>query len=125
LQTALHLANFAAAKQPNNIMAKAATKSATPKAAPKKAAVKKAATVWPVDQACVQVLEKLKELDTEHQLQADIQWCLGSYTFDHNPVGLYEIVQRAIEIFNAHKARKTKGVTAKFIGDLEAVLKAR
>jgi hypothetical protein len=106
-------------------MAKAATKSATPKAAPKKAAVKKAVAAWPVDQACVHILEKLRELDTEHQLQADIQWCLGSYTFDNNPVGLYEIVQRAIEILKAHKERKTKGVTAKFITDLEAVLKAR
>ncbi len=106
-------------------MAKAASKSATPKAAPKKTAAKKIASAWAVDQACVHVLEKLKELDTEHQLQADIQWCLGSYTYDHNPVGLYEIVQRAIEIFKALKERKTKGITAKFITDLEAVLHAR
>lgn len=106
-------------------MAKAASKSATPKAAPKKAVAKKVAAAWPVDQACVHVLEKLKELDTEHQLQADIQWCLGSYTFDHNPVGLYEIVQRAIEIFKVHKGKKTKGVTAKFVTDLEAVLTSR
>lgn len=78
-----------------------------------------------VDQACKLSLEKLQALDTEHQLQADIAWCLGSYGHDKNPAGLYEILQRSIEIFTAHKERKTKGITVKLISDLEAVLKNR
>lgn len=106
-------------------MAKAATKSETQKPVTRKAAVKRPSPVWSVDKACTHILEKLQELDAEHQLQADIRWCLGSYGYDHNPVGLYEIVQRALEVFKTHQARKTKGVTAKLISDLEAVLKSR
>jgi len=83
------------------------------------------ASVMTVDQACKLSLEKLQAIDTEHQLQADIAWCLGSYGYDQNPAGLYEILQRSIEVFNAHKERKTKGVTAKLITDLESVLKNR
>lgn len=105
-------------------MAKAASKPTTPKPAPKRAPAK-STSAWTVDKACVQILEKLKDLDTEHQLQADIQWCLGSYAYDNNPVGLYEIVQRAIDIFKALHQRKTKGVTAKLIADLEFVLRSR
>lgn len=106
-------------------MAKAATKSETQKPATRKTAVKRPSPAWSVDKACTHILEKLQELDTEHQLQADIQWCLGSFAYDNNPVGLFEIVQRALEVFKTHKARKTKGVTAKLISDLEAVLKLR
>jgi hypothetical protein len=105
-------------------MAKTAGKLTAEKT-PKKSSAKKVTSAMTVDQACKVCLEKLQALDTEHQLQADIAWCLGSYEYDGNPAGLYEILQRSIEIFNAHKERKTKGVTAKMISELEAVLKNR
>ena len=63
------------------------------------------------------VLKKLKDLGIDNQLQADLEWCLGSYKADNNPVGLYEMAKRALVVFKDNK--NTKGVTAKLISDLE------
>jgi hypothetical protein len=107
-------------------MAKAKT---TTKAAPKKAAKAPAKAKAPltkavkVDKACEDALKKLQSLGIEPQLQSEIEWCLGSYRHDNNPSGLYQMVERAIDVLRAENAKKTKGVTAKFISDLEKVLK--
>lgn len=110
-------------------MAKASEKkTTTPAKAP---AVKKASTTKAtsekvsIEQACITALEKLKALNLDDQLQADIQWCLGSYSNDKNPIGLYEMGERALELFKAESAKKTKGITAKFITDLEKVVKSK
>jgi hypothetical protein len=49
-------------------------------------------------------------------------WCLGSYNHDHNPVGLIEKASQALVVFKAELAKKTKGITAKFINDIESAL---
>ena len=66
------------------------------------------------------ILNKLKDLGIDNQLQADLEWCLGSYKADQNPVGLYEMAKRALVVFKDNKS--TKGVTAKLISDLEKVV---
>ena len=103
-------------------MAKATEKAAVKKAAPKKRpAAKKSPTSDP-GKAATTALGKLKELNLDKQLQADIEWCLGSYKFDKNPVGLREMIGRAVKVLTLEKSKKTKGVTGKFITDLEKVL---
>jgi hypothetical protein len=105
-------------------MAKAPAKS--PAKAPKKsAATPKAATSNNIEKTCEDILKKLKSLGVQEQLQNDIEWCLGSYRSDGNPVGLYAMAERALTVFQEEKARKTKGITAKTISDLENVLASR
>lgn len=111
------------AKTPSKTAAKTPAKK-TPAAAKPKAAPKAAATVA-VDKVCEDALKALKALGIEDQLQSDITWCLGSYSADKNPAGLYEMADRALVVFNSEKAKKTKGITAKLTGDLEKVLKSR
>ena len=112
------------------VMAKApAKKSVTPAktVAAKKAPAKKAAptsSVTLIEKACATALAKLKTLNIEPQLQADIEWCIGSYSHDKNPVGLFEMGERALEVFKAELTKKTKGITAKFVEDLEKAVKA-
>ena len=101
-------------------MAKVITKTTT--AAAKKTAKPKAAVN--IQKISESVLDKLKTLNIEPGLQSDIVWCLGSYSHDHNPVGLLEKVAQALAIFKAAHAKKTKGVTAKFISDIEKALAA-
>ena len=98
-------------------MAKTITK---PKAPAKKAK----ADVAPIAKATQTILEKLKALDIEPQLQSDITWCLGSYSHDNNPVGLYEVASKALSILKAELSKKTKGITAKLISDIEKALTA-
>jgi hypothetical protein len=77
-----------------------------------------------IETACETALTKLRDLDIEHALQADLQWCLGSYHADGNPVGLYQMLDRAVAVLEREKIAKTKGVTAKMVNDLAKVLKA-
>jgi|SRR5688572_18961641 len=100
-------------------MAKSATK--TPTKAPAKRAVKTTTVTEsnPIVKTSETALKKLQDLGIDAQLQADLEWCIGSYKADKNPIGLYEMARRALIVFKENK--KAKGVTAKLISDLEKV----
>jgi hypothetical protein len=102
--------------------AKKAVKSAPKKATKSPAKPKKVSKVS-IDKVIPQVLNKLASLDVEHQLQAEIKWCMGSYEFDRNPTGLYETGAKALKFFTEAKAKKVKGIPAKLVTDLEKALK--
>ena len=112
-------------------MAKAAAKSTTPKTEAKKSQTEakkpRASSAKPssngIESVSEEALAKLQELGIEDQLQRDLQWCLGSYRADRNPVGLYNNAKKALAVFKDEKEKKTKGVTAKLISDLEKVVK--
>jgi hypothetical protein len=103
-------------------MAKAAAKSQTTRK-PRASRPKSADNHISIEKVSNDALRKLQELGIDEQLQRDIEWCLGSYRADNNPVGLYESVNRAIAVFRNEKEKKTKGVTSKFISDLEKAVK--
>lgn len=100
-------------------MAKTTVKKAAAKATEKKTTPSGKSSAPNIESAARTALSKLRELNLDTRLQADLDWCLGSYSFDKNPSGLYEMVGRAINIFAAEKDKKTKGVTAKLLSDLE------
>ena len=106
------------------VTAKAPVKAAPVKTEKKKPAPKKKAS--PADEIvaiCETSLAKLSELNIEHALQSEINWCLGSFQNDHNPIGLYQMAERSLNVFKEELSKKTKGITAKFIGDIEKALK--
>lgn len=103
-------------------MAKAAAKPTSKSAASNPRAPRTKATNNNIEKASEEVIRKLQELGIDEQLQRDLQWCLGSYRADNNPVGLYDSLKRAISVFRNEKDKKTKGVTAKMISDLEKVV---
>lgn len=100
-------------------MAKTTVKKAATKAREKKTTPSEKSSVPNIESAARTALSKLRELNLDSRLQADLDWCLGSYGFDKNPSGLYEMVGRAINVFTAEKEKKTKGVTAKLLTDLQ------
>lgn len=87
--------------------------------APRKPAAKKSGNL---EQASVAALDKLKSLNIEADLQAQLEWCIGSYRYDQNPIGLIEAVKQSLTVFKAEQAKKTKGVTATFIAGIEKAL---
>jgi hypothetical protein len=103
-------------------MAKAATKAP---AKAKKAAAPKRNPNQLIEDACVASLAKLQELELDYQLQSEINWCLGSYRNDGNPVGLYLMAERALAIFKTAMSSKRKGIPAKLVKDIQVALKAR
>ncbi len=109
-------------------MAKATAKPSAEKAPAKKTPAKTkaaASTTSNIEKVAEEVLTKLKALNLEPQLQADIEWCLGSYRHDKNPAGLFEMAEKAFGIFKTEQAKKTKGITSKLVGEVEKVLKTR
>ncbi|HQQ98578.1 MAG TPA: hypothetical protein PLX35_15010 [Cyclobacteriaceae bacterium] len=113
-------------------MAKATTAKATSKPAEKETKAKKAPAAKKTPNpnelivaACEVSLAKLNQLGIEHELQAEINWCLGSFQNDGNPIGLYQMAERSLIVFKTEQAKKTKGVTATLIKDLEKALQSR
>ncbi|MBL7874922.1 MAG: hypothetical protein JNL53_04620 [Cyclobacteriaceae bacterium] len=105
-------------------MAKSSSKTvADKKPTTKKTAAKpKAASTVNIEKVSEDILSKLKALNIEHQLQADIEWCLGSYRYDQNPTGLIEAASKSLVVFKQELAKKTKGVTASLVKNIEKVL---
>jgi hypothetical protein len=100
-------------------MAKTSAKTAT-KAPAKRAKTSTVSESNPIVKTSETALKKLKDLGIDGQLQADLEWCIGSYKADKNPIGLYEMARRALTVFKENKSNK--GVTAKLISDLEKVV---
>jgi hypothetical protein len=101
-------------------------KSAVKKSIPAKktAAVKpKAPAAHQIEKVNEDILKKLQDLNVEQALQADIEWCLGSYRNDNNPSGLYIMAERALQVFTFELNKDPKGVPAKLIKDIEKALK--
>jgi hypothetical protein len=107
-------------------MAKSASKTAakTAKKAPAKTAKAKSSPSS-IEKVSEETLEKLRALNIEPELQNDLEWCLGSYRADGNPVGLYAMAERALNVLKSEKEKKTKGVTSKMITDLEKSIESR
>jgi hypothetical protein len=72
--------------------------------------------------ACEAALNSLLKMDMPQQfgdIIAKLQYVIGSYDYDKNPIGLVEIGQKAIPLLNEAKELKPKTVTKKVITDLE------
>jgi hypothetical protein len=106
---------------------KTPAKAATPKktAAPRKKSEAKPKTSVDIVAVCTLSLHKLQELNLDYQLQGEIEWCLGSYANDGNPVGLYSMAERALHHFKNLAASQPKAVPAKLMKDLEMAVKER
>jgi hypothetical protein len=78
-----------------------------------------------IEKVSEQVLSKLQALNLEHGLQADIQWCIGSYRHDKNPIGLYQMLERALPVLKHQREKNSRSVAVKLIADIEKVLKER
>ena len=105
-------------------MAKATSKVTVATDKKKTAPKKTTSSTDLIIKACEASLAKLNELDIEHPLQSEINWCLGSFQNDQNPIGLYQMAERSVIVFKAELVKKTKGVTSKLIGDIEKAIKA-
>jgi len=57
------------------------------------------------------------------EIQSKLEFVIGSYNFDNNPVGLYEIGEIALGILKDTRKKSPKKVGKKVIEDLEKSLK--
>jgi len=73
---------------------------------------------------CQGALETLKKLNVAKtaELQAKLEWCIGSYDFDQNPSGLAEFGGQALKELKKIKDKDPKKVTKKQIDGLEGAI---
>ena len=85
----------------------------------------KAAKTPAIEKVCGEALLTLKSLNIQAGLQADIEWCLGSYRHDNNPSGLFTMAEKALEVLTATRAQKAKSVPATLLKNLASVLNSK
>lgn len=78
-----------------------------------------------IEKACEAAFEKFKKINKPEfaDTQSKLEYVIGSYRYDGNPVGLYEVGEKALDTLKAYKAEKPKQVSKKLIDDLEKALK--
>jgi uncharacterized protein YutD len=78
-----------------------------------------------IEKACNAALEKFQKIGSEKysDIQSKLEYVLGSYGFDGNPEGLYEIGAMALKELKKYKKEKPRLVSKKLIDDLEGALK--
>ena len=74
--------------------------------------------------SCADAVSTLEKLNLE-QFQdtlGRLKWCIGSYEFDKNPIGLNELGQVALKDLKTFKKENPRKVTKKVIEGLEKSL---
>ena len=74
--------------------------------------------------SCADAVSTLEKLNLE-QFQdtlGRLKWCIGSYEFDKNPIGLNELGQVALKDLKAFKKENPRKVTKKVVEGLEKSL---
>jgi hypothetical protein len=56
-------------------------------------------------------------------IRSKIEYVIGSYEFDKNPVGLYEFGEKALDILKNVRQNNPRKISKKVIADLETSLK--
>ncbi len=74
--------------------------------------------------ACFKAFETFKKISdpANDEIQSKLEFVVGSYDFDQNPVGLYEFGKKALKILKKIKEKETKKVTKLLLTDLEKAL---
>jgi len=56
------------------------------------------------------------------ELQAKLEWCIGSYDYDKNPSGLSEFGGMALSALTSYKEKNPRKVAKKVIDGLDAAI---
>ncbi|WP_373399664.1 hypothetical protein V8V91_08400 [Algoriphagus halophilus] len=69
-----------------------------------------------------EVVQKLEKLKIGDSLAAELTWCWGSFMYDHNPEGVIEKSQKAIELLKEARETNSRAVSKKLLEDFEKSL---
>lgn len=76
-------------------------------------------------QSCEEAVVAFQKLKTDsyNDIQSKLEWCIGSFENDNNPVGLHEYGTKSLEVLKSAKAKQPRKVTKKVIDNLEKAIK--
>lgn len=73
---------------------------------------------------CTDALVALEKLNSKqyNKMQANLEWCIGSYNNDKNPVGIYKYGVESLETLKRVKAKQPRKVNKKVLDGLEKAI---
>ena len=74
--------------------------------------------------SCTEAVAAFRKLNSEKytDIQAKLEWCIGSYSFDKNPAGLHEFGVKSLDLLKKVKTKEPRKVNKKVIDALEKAL---
>ena len=80
-----------------------------------------------LEKVCQEAYKKLEQIynDSFTPVKDKLAWCIGSYSYDKNPVGLYEVGAEALDALKSYKKEKPRLVSKKLIENLEKAIATR
>ena len=73
---------------------------------------------------CVDSLEAFRKQKQDYsEIESKLEWVIGSYEYDLNPVGLHEFAVKSLEIMKTVKQEKPRAFTKKLIDQSSKIIK--
>jgi len=74
-----------------------------------------------LEKACKDALAQFEKIGDEkyYDIRSKLEFVLGSYGFDSNPVGLYEYAKKSSDLLKKYKAKYTRKVSKKLIESID------
>ena len=73
---------------------------------------------------CVDTLAAFRKQKQDYtEIESKLEWVIGSYENDHNPVGLHEYAVKSLDIMKEAKKEKPRAFAKKLIEQSEKAIK--
>ena len=74
-----------------------------------------------LEKVCRESLNQFAKIDDGPygEIRAKIEYCLGSYGYDGNPIGLYECAKESSSLFKKFKKKNPRKVSQKLIDSID------
>ncbi len=71
--------------------------------------------------SCQEAVVAMQKLNSDKltEIRSKLEWCIGSYDFDKNPVGLHEMGLKSLNMLKDIKQKQPRKVNKKVIDGLE------
>jgi len=79
-----------------------------------------------LEKACKDALAQFEKIGDEqfYDIRSKLEFVLGSYGFDRNPVGLHEYAKKSSEMLKKYKQKFPKKVSKKLLDSIDSAVQA-
>lgn len=79
-----------------------------------------------LEKACKEALAQFEKIGDEkyYDIRSKLEFVLGSYGFDGNPMGLHEFAKKSSQLLKKYKEKYPRKVSQKLIDDVDKAVKA-
>lgn len=79
-----------------------------------------------LEKACKDALAQFEKIGDEkyYDIRSKLEFVLGSYGYDSNPVGLYEFAKKSSDLLKKYKQKHPRKVSLKLLDSIDKALKA-